>query len=247
MELINFIGPMLSIFLIICVLSFLYQDNPFYKFAEHLYLGVSAGYFLIMTLSSTIMPNFVEPLIGKNEKIELYSLEWFLLIFPLVLGLMMFAGYSKRFNWLVAIPISYIIGTYAGFNIIGFATGDLIIQLRANMLPVVVNAADGSISLLDSINNILIIIGVICSLFYFFFSREHTGALGYASKIGIWFLMVSFGASFGFTVMGRISLAVGRAQELLQYKAYTVVSILIIIGGLMVISYLRRDDEEEGA
>jgi len=36
------------------------------------------------------------------------------------------------------------------------------------------------------------------------------------SKVGIWFLMVSFGASFGYTIMGRLSLLIGRVQFLLD-------------------------------
>ena len=35
------------------------------------------------------------------------------------------------------------------------------------------------------------------------------------SRFGVLMLMLSFGASFGYTVMGRISLAIGRAQEML--------------------------------
>ncbi|MFQ5500167.1 MAG: hypothetical protein ACE5FH_10905, partial [Candidatus Zixiibacteriota bacterium] len=56
----------------------------------------------------------------------------------------------------------------------------------------------------------VILIGVITGLVYFFFSKEHTGLFGSASRVGIWVLMITFGASFGYTVMGRISLLVGR-------------------------------------
>ena len=40
--------------------------------------------------------------------------------------------------------------------------------------------------------------------------------MGRISKIGIVFLMVGFGASFGYTVMGRVSLLIGRFQFLFQ-------------------------------
>ena len=46
--------------------------------------------------------------------------------------------------------------------------------------------------------------------------REHKGALGVASKIGVYFLMVGFGAGYGYTVMSRISLLIGRYQFLLD-------------------------------
>jgi hypothetical protein len=38
--------------------------------------------------------------------------------------------------------------------------------------------------------------------------------LGVGAKIGIWFIMISFGAHFGYTVMGRVSLLIGRVYFL---------------------------------
>jgi hypothetical protein len=65
-----------------------------------------------------------------------------------------------------------------------------------------------------SISNLIVFVGVFCGLVYFFFSREHKGAFGGAAKVGIWFLMITFGASFGFTVMSRMSLLIGRIDFL---------------------------------
>lgn len=63
---------------------------------------------------------------------------------------------------------------------------------------------------------IIIVVGVVSTLIYFYFSKEHTGALGVAAKVGIWFIMISFGAHFGYTVMGRVSLLIGRVQFLIE-------------------------------
>ena len=56
---------------------------------------------------------------------------------------------------------------------------------------------------------------MITTLSYFFFSREQKGLLRVSANIGVWFIMIGFGASFGNTVMGRISLLIGRVQFLL--------------------------------
>jgi hypothetical protein len=61
----------------------------------------------------------------------------------------------------------------------------------------------------------VLVVGVVCTLVFFFFSTEHKGPVGGAAKLGIWYLMVSFGAAYGFTVMSRISLLIGRFQFLL--------------------------------
>jgi hypothetical protein len=58
---------------------------------------------------------------------------------------------------------------------------------------------------------------VICAIIYFYFSKEHKGGFGKAARIGIWVLMAAFGASFGYTVMARISLLTGRMDYLIQW------------------------------
>jgi hypothetical protein len=63
---------------------------------------------------------------------------------------------------------------------------------------------------------IIVIVGVLSTLIYFYFSHEHRGLLGGTAKVGIWFIMVSFGAHFGYTVMGRVSLLIGRVQFLIE-------------------------------
>jgi hypothetical protein len=57
---------------------------------------------------------------------------------------------------------------------------------------------------------------VLSTLVYFYFSKEHKGALGATAKVGVWFIMISFGAHFGYTVMGRVSLLIGRVQFLIE-------------------------------
>ena len=72
----------------------------------------------------------------------------------------------------------------------------------------------GTLSVPATINQVIILLGVICGLAYFYFSKEHRGWFGGAATIGIWVLMVGFGASFGYTVMARISLFIDRVQFL---------------------------------
>ncbi len=55
---------------------------------------------------------------------------------------------------------------------------------------------------------------MLACLVYFFFSFEHKGAVGKVARAGIWVLMISFGAAFGYTVMGRIALLAVRLEFL---------------------------------
>jgi hypothetical protein len=68
--------------------------------------------------------------------------------------------------------------------------------------------------LYDVVGNIVVAVGTFAGLVYFYFSKEHKGWLGGTAKVGIFFLMITFGASFGYTVMSRMSLLIGRIDFL---------------------------------
>ena len=61
---------------------------------------------------------------------------------------------------------------------------------------------------IGTLTALVIVFGLLAALIYFFFSVEHKGFLGQVSKGGIWILMITF----GYTVMGRIALLVGRME-----------------------------------
>jgi hypothetical protein len=211
-------GTWLAALLTLSIFSFLYKDNPVYKLAEHIFIGVSAGYVVCLEYWNVFIPNLWNPLVSGSH---------YVLVIPFALGLLLFTRFSPRASWLSRWAIAAMVGSYAGFAVIGALQGDLIAQVRAAMIPLYSREAVASVSLavtaneyifafLGVVQNPLTIVGLVTTLFYFFFSREHRGGLGVASRIGIYFLMVSFGASFGYTVMSRVSLLIGRLHFLLS-------------------------------
>ena len=130
---------------------------------------------------------------------------------PLLLGVLLFSRFFPRGDWLSRWPIAVILGVYPALRITGFGQSDLVQQVNGSILPLW-----GAVNPGELINNWLLVIGVITTLVFFFFSKEHKGALGGTARIGIYFLMVSFGASYGYTVMARISLLIGRVMFLLR-------------------------------
>ncbi|MGQ9602769.1 MAG: hypothetical protein ACUVUU_00995 [bacterium] len=207
-------GTWIGALLTIAIFSFLYKDNPVYKLAEHVFIGVAAGYFVALEYRNVFLPNLWNPLIES-----LGRLDSLLLLFPFALGLLLFTRFSPRIAWLSRWSIAALIGSYSGLAIIGGLQGDLVAQIRASIIPIYPSEAitgSGLFYLLQIIKNPLVVLGLVATLIYFFFSREQKGSIGVASKIGIWYLMISFGASFGYTVMSRVSLLIGRLHFLLS-------------------------------
>jgi hypothetical protein len=183
------------------IFSFLYRDNPFYRFAEYLFVGVANGYAVAVTWHLALMPRVITPILGGN----------YILIIPTIIGMLYFFRFVPKLSWLIRFPIAIALGFSSGISLPLTLQADFIKQIQGTILypHMFTNWQQGLWA-------ILIFIGVICTIFYFYFSREHKGILKPVSYVGIVFLMVGFGASFGYTVMARFSLLIGRFQFLLR-------------------------------
>jgi len=194
------IGTVIAGLLSLAILSFLYRDNPVYKFAEFLLIGVSVGYALVIAWKSAMMDLLFTPLFGNGD--------WSLIL-PLILGLMMFGRFHSKTNFISRIPLAVLIGSGAGAAIPAMLGPRILTQVSGSVVPLV---REGGI---PDWSGLIVLVGVLTTLAYFFFSREHRGVLGVASKAGTWFLMIFFGTTFGYTVMSRMSTFIGRAEFLL--------------------------------
>ena len=258
-------GAWLVVLLTLCIFSFLYKDNPFYKAAEHLYVGVSAGYVAVISFWQQVQPNMFGRLWPSRVDVDdgsIFTSVWyaiyeifnfistgfgildrsifpeggikgfdeirFIYLIPFILGIFMILRLVPKLGWLARWAIAYIVGMAAGLRFYGFLNSDILIQIKAS-------AIDFTSDWGTIVNALILFIGTLTGLIYFFYSTEHKGVVGRLSRIGIYFLMIKFGASFGFAVMGRISLLIGRINDLKDYSspeynyATPVISVLIII------------------
>jgi hypothetical protein len=139
--------------------------------------------------------------------------SWWVRLIPLLLGGMLLWRLSPAGAWIARWPLAFIIGTTAGIRLVGFIQADFLSQIRNSIIPLVVLESD-AVDVWDSLANLLLVGGVLACLVYFFFSIEHKGFVGKVSKVGVWVLMITFGAAFGYTVMGRIALLAIRLEFL---------------------------------
>ncbi|TMQ57621.1 MAG: hypothetical protein E6K76_09955 [Candidatus Eisenbacteria bacterium] len=189
----------IAAFLTLCVFSFLYKENPFYRFAEHLFVGASAGYLLAVQWQNVLVPNVWTPLLHDRN---------LLVLIPLALGLMMLARAWGKGAGIARWSIAFYVGIYSGVAIPGYMQAQIFAQLA--------DAAKPFSPGWGAVNSALILVGLLAVLAYFFFSAPHRGVHGAGARVGIYFLMVAFGASFGYTVMARVSLLIARVQFLLR-------------------------------
>jgi len=220
----------------LAIFSFLIKENPFYRFFEHLFIGIAAGLGIVLAVKNVLWPMYVEPMLGWDIVVypdgsvsEEYNPLLLLYIFPMLFGLLYYFIYSRKYSWLAKIVIGFSLGMSGGLAFKGFFN-EMIPQISGSFKPLVV-FSEGSISWLASFNNTVFVLTLLAVMTYFFFSfRTDRGAAGKVALSGRWVMMLGFGAYFGSTVMARMALLVERLQFLIVdwYEA------MWTLGGLII-------------
>ncbi len=213
------IGAWVAAGLTLFMFSFLYKDNPFFRFGEHLYVGISMGYTIIRIHYDVMLKSLYSPVVHEGK--------WWLLV-PAFLGLLILTRFIPKVSWLSRISFAVIVGFGSGVAIPRIISSNILQQVQGTLRPIV--AAGQHPFGLAQFNTLLILIGVITVLIYFFFSIEHKGLIQISARTGIYFLMVYFGAAFGYTVMARMSLVIGRFDDLILFagRDYAYASLILL-------------------
>lgn len=198
------LGIWLAAFLTLGIVSFLYKDNVLYKICESIFVGVSAGYWFTLFFWDNMWSKGILGIVEKDQ---------YILIGGFILGLLLLMRLSSKAGWIARWAIAFIVGATVGLRMMGFLTTDAIAQVHATVNELQLAFVSGESY--QIIGSIVVALATVTGLIYFYFSKEHRGWFGGAAKVGTWFLMITFGASFGYTVMSRMSLLIGRVDFLL--------------------------------
>ncbi|UVT17559.1 MAG: hypothetical protein H8K04_08505 [Nitrospira sp.] len=237
------LGAWVATGLTLLIFSFLYKDNVLFKLAEHLYVGVSVGYTIVKTYDTVIVHLVVKPIVENGE---------IALLIPVAIGMLMLTRYVPKAAWISRYAFAFIVGMGAGLAIPRTISSFILKQIEDTVRPLLsIAGADGvsfSMNLLNpasNLNAIIILLGVGSVLFYFFFSIEHSGPGRAVARTGVLFLMISFGAAFGYTVMARMSLLIGRLTDLIEFSdaSYGRPTIWLLILTVVALIILARRGE----
>ncbi len=176
------------------IMSYLYKDNPFYKLAEHIFIGIGAAHVLLMGYNNLKSVGFAKLAAGN-----------FLVLLPILLGLLFFTRLGPAsWRWLARWPTAYIVGVGIGMTVRGLPSAQIIAQSRATFLP------------LNSLDNVVIVFGVISTLSYFLFTGRPGPVREASSRLGRYVMMVTFGCAFGAAVFGRTSMAIKAVEAIVE-------------------------------
>jgi hypothetical protein len=225
------IGAWVAVGLTLCIFSFLYKDNPLFKVGEHLYVGISVGYSVVVVWFTVFVRLVGEEITKGNYEP----------VIPVMIGLLIWTRFIPKIAWLSRLAFAFVVGFGSGVAIPRLISSYILKQIEDTVNPLV-TLANGDLTMnlslanpQSGVNTIILLIGVVTVLFYFFFSVEHTGAGYVAARTGIYFLMIGFGAAFGYTVMSRMSLLIGRLRDLITFSGAGYGYATLVLSGATIV------------
>src|SRR5262249_49143116 len=145
----------------LAIFSFLLGDNPVYKFVERLWVGISTGYWTMLLFHTSFY---------DKVWVEIVDERRFYYLIPTALGILTWFRLSPRLGWVSRYALAFYIGISTGIFIpLALKTG-VFLQVEGAIRPVDASWA--------GLNYVLVTVGLICSLSYFFFSKEQKGVFG---------------------------------------------------------------------
>ena len=201
MDLASVIQIWLAALFTIWIYSIAFRDNPFFKFAEHTFVGAAAGHSLVYGVDNVIRYGWA-PLTAGN----------IIYVVVFILGIIMYMRYHKTYFWVSRVPMALIVGIGIGLSLRSTVTSEFIAQI--------ISTAGMKVIGLDAwpaISNLIFIIITLATVYYFVFTypRVHGGSLGIIPKIAKYGMMAAFGYSFANTVLSRFNMIYGRIDFLI--------------------------------
>ncbi len=211
------VGVWIAALLTLAVLSYILGDNPAFRVAQHLFVGVAAGYAASLAWTSVLRPR-LQLLLSDP------AVYWHYGVF-FALGLLLLARGSRHIASLAALPLGVLFGTGAALAVGGSLTGSLVPQVRATIVSVSpAHYGGGFVGWAYALDALLLVLGTIAVFAAFHFTAQGHGrvaAVGHRlltlfGGAGRALIMVTFGALLAGALLSFFSVLSSRLAFLLN-------------------------------
>jgi hypothetical protein len=220
MQAADIILGIISCVLTIMVLSYLVGDNPLFRVAVFIFVGVSAGYVGAVALYQVILPKVIMPLVNDPRA----NLP---LLVPILLSLLLLAKIFPRISWLGSASMAFMVGVSAAVAIAGALIGTIVPQFIAAIAPFGLEGSAGVGSVIENLaEGAIMLLGTVTTLAFFHFGVKSPTAGGTGSPnpvvrmlglIGQFFIAVTFGVLFTGAYAAAVSALIGRMYFIWTY------------------------------
>ncbi len=217
-------GPIIAALFTILILSYLIGDNPLYRVAVNLFVGVTAGYAVVVVcynvigpwLTNTLLPQIANSVAGDFSDLGGMVSAFFVFLLGLILILRAFRLATPLGTWVMAL----LVGVGAAVAIGGTVTGTLFPQMQASFVSLLPGA--GGLEKLAS--DLLILFGTLVTLGFFYYGVrgergqkvERPPLVRLIAPIGQLFIGAAFGALYAGALVASLAFFAGSLKTLLD-------------------------------
>lgn len=211
----QFFWLLFSFILTIMVLSYIFGDNPLFRIATYLFIGVAAAYVFVLIFYQVLIPKLIMPLFtgDNNQKI--------IQIIPITLSVLLFFKLSKRTSSLGNISLAFLVGSGAAIILTSAFSGTLLPMIDMITEPFSLN----SLNFQKLVGGIILLIGAISSLLYFQFSTITAAEsqslfsrfLHYSKTVGTVFIGITLGSIFAGVIISSVLALIERLNFIITF------------------------------
>lgn len=217
---IEFLSAFAGLILTLLVFSYLIGDNPLFRFALYLFIGVASGYGATVVWHYVLIPKLFSPIQSGDPN------QLLLAIIPLILCVSLLAKLSPRISWIGNFAMAILVGVGAATAVGGAVLGTLIPQVQAAIDALDFRSAGGGASSFTALlDGVVMLAGTVFTLGYFQFtaSRAPDGTpkrnivLEAVAWIGRIFIAITFGVLFAGVYMAALTAMIERLGSILNF------------------------------
>jgi hypothetical protein len=198
-------GVLIGFVLTLFIYSYLVRDNPLYRLAIHILVGVSAAYSAVVVINQIIWPVFQQI---RQDPTDPAAILW---LVPILLALLLFLRHLPGASWLSGGTLAFLVGVGAAVALTGAISGTLWPQ-------VITSDAE------KPVQSLIVALLTVCTLFAF----QFTGRINAQGEwvrpiwqrglalIGQTVLTITFGALFTTVFSTSLILLIDRVDYYLD-------------------------------
>jgi hypothetical protein len=213
---IELISALIGLLLTLMVFSYLIGDNPLFRIAVYLFIGVASGYAAVVVWHYVLIPKLFQPLATLNP----------LAFVPLVFGISLLAKLSPRISWMGSFAMAVLVGAGAATAVGGALLGTLLPQAQAAIDGFDVLSAGSGLQVASRLlEGVIMLGGTVFTLasFHFSASRAADGApkrnalLEGIAAVGRIFIAITFGVLFAGVYMSALTAMIERLSFVINF------------------------------
>lgn len=217
----DLVTGLLSFLFTILIFSYLIGDNPLFRIAVYIFVGVSSGYLAALTWWQVIVPRLIYPLVYGSVLEKVFT------AIPLLGAVLILMKVSPRLAGLARIAMAFLVGAGAAVIVAGALSGTLLPQIAATINAFDLSAASArNISVVEVVfNGAFILAGTVFTLIYFHFgaspkadgSIRRLRLIEISASVGRIFIGITLGTIFAGVYAAALTALIERISALINF------------------------------